>query len=316
MFISFIIIGRNEGKKLTACINSVIDTIESNSLNNYEIIYVDSNSTDDSIERAKHFNNVAIYQLTGTYNAAIGRNLGARKATGDVLFFIDGDMEIIAQFLPNVYNEKNGLLNDFSSGHFINYFYNQNGELQFAEEYKNAEKDLVETVTGGLFLIKKNIWNLVGGMDNQFVRGEDPDLGLKLAKKNIFLYRKKEIAAKHHTIAYLDKNRMWKELLKKTHLYGRSLLYRKHFFNKHMYPILIRQDYSMLVLFIIIILIVLAPKCWYFSILYFLLLIFRSKFKFQRVLYFFLRDLSCLIGFFLFFPSKNKKIQFIKIVYV
>ena len=88
--ISFIIIGRNEGQKLTKCFESVLNTIEFNSLRDYEVIYVDSNSTDDSIERAKKFNNIKIFRLTRDVNAAIARNLGVEKSKGDVLFFILG----------------------------------------------------------------------------------------------------------------------------------------------------------------------------------------------------------------------------------
>ncbi len=53
--ISFIIIGRNEGWKLTKCLESVMRAIKFNRLSNYEVFYVDSKSTDDSIHRAKRF---------------------------------------------------------------------------------------------------------------------------------------------------------------------------------------------------------------------------------------------------------------------
>jgi len=48
--IGFIIIGKNEGPKLVKCINSIKRTIDHNGIGEYEIIYVDSNSTDNSIE--------------------------------------------------------------------------------------------------------------------------------------------------------------------------------------------------------------------------------------------------------------------------
>ena len=126
--ISFIIIGRNEGWKLTKCFESIFQTIEHNNLTHYEVIYIDSDSTDDSIERAKKFNQIKIFQLTADYNAAIARNVGAKEAKGDVLFFIDGDMEIIREFLPKVYSVKNGLMEDFVWGNWINYFYDQNDD--------------------------------------------------------------------------------------------------------------------------------------------------------------------------------------------
>ena len=66
--ISFIVIGKNEGWKLSKCIQSIYDTIEYNKLNNSEIIYVDSSSTDKSIEKARKFKKIEIFQLTGYVN--------------------------------------------------------------------------------------------------------------------------------------------------------------------------------------------------------------------------------------------------------
>jgi glycosyltransferase involved in cell wall biosynthesis len=78
--ISFIIIGRNEGWKLTKCLQSVFETIAYNKLKNAEVIYVDSKSTDDSIERAKAFDKVKVLLITGECNAAIASNIGAKEA--------------------------------------------------------------------------------------------------------------------------------------------------------------------------------------------------------------------------------------------
>ena len=54
--IGFIIIGKNEGHKLVRCINSIKKTIDENNIGDYEIIYVDSKSTDNSIELVEKFN--------------------------------------------------------------------------------------------------------------------------------------------------------------------------------------------------------------------------------------------------------------------
>ena len=85
--ISFVIFGHNEGWKLTNCLKSVFLTIKYNGLTMYEVIYIDSKSTDDSIERAKKFKEVKIYKLTADYNSAIARNIGSQKSIGEVLFF-------------------------------------------------------------------------------------------------------------------------------------------------------------------------------------------------------------------------------------
>jgi glycosyltransferase involved in cell wall biosynthesis len=310
--ISFIIIGRNEGWKLTKCLQSVYKTIKENSLSAYEVIYVDSKSSDDSIERVKRFEETKVFQLTEDFNAAIARNIGAGESVGEVLFFIDGDMELIPEFLPLVYSDENGLIQDFVSGNWVNYFYNQKGDFISKENYQNTKQDSIESVTGGLFLIKKEVWEKAGGMNPVFKKSQDIDLGLRLAKNGTFLRRKKEIAAKHHTIAYLNKNRMWKDLFSFNHLYGRSLLYRRHLFNKQSYSRLLRNDYTLLLLIVVSLLAAFMHSVIIF-ILYILAILFRGKFKLNRFAYLIIRDLTVLFGFFFFWPNNGKNTQYIKI---
>ncbi len=239
--ISFIVIGKNEGWKLSKCFQSVFNTILINQIKDYEVIYVDSNSTDDSVERGLKFEKVNIFKITGKCNAAIGRNIGAEEAKGDVLFFIDGDMEITPEFLPFVYNKNEDLKYNFVSGQFQNYYYDQNGGL-LSKEYHhklNKDRDMNQTTTGGLFFIKREIWFEVNGMKNKYRRSQDIDFGLRLAIKGIFLHRKKELLAYHHTIYYRDSKRMWNMLFCGDQLY-RSILYRDHIFNKHIYKLLLR----------------------------------------------------------------------------
>lgn len=312
MAISFIIIGKNEGWKLTKCLYSVFNTIEKNKLQEFEIIYVDSNSSDDSIYRAKEFGGILIYKLIGDSNPAIARNLGAAKSKSDVLFFIDGDMEIIPEFLPKVYSEPCGLLYKYVSGNFINYYYNQNWEFVRKDYYKKNKKDIFEFEVGGLFLIEKELWLKVGGMRNIFKKSQDIDLSLRLAKKGVKLLRKYELAAIHHTIPYLEKNRKWEDLFNGVHLYARSLLYRYNLGNIYMIKRLFRNDYTIVILISAIVSAIFFNKLYLVSV-YFIILIIKSKISIMDYLYFFLRDTTALIGFFTFYPNKTKNISYTEV---
>lgn len=316
--ISFIIIGRNEGWKISKCIESVYKTIKFNLIYNYEIIYVDSNSTDDSISRIKKFSEVKIIMLVTDFNSAIARNVGAKESRGNILYFIDGDMEIQESFLSLIF--KNGeIVYPFISGQYINYFYDKNNELIKMNIYDKSiqNEDKYKVVTGGLFVIERKYWELVGGMREVYKRSQDIDLGLRLAKRGMKLLRKKELMAIHHTVSYRDKDRMWKMLLNtNAELYGKSLLYRNHIFNKYIYSIIIRNDYSLVFLiFSIIISIYLNP---FFLFLYFFVIFIRaiksSKQDFLSFInlffYFFIRDIKVLVGFFFFFPKKKFNINY------
>jgi glycosyltransferase involved in cell wall biosynthesis len=321
--ISFIIIGRNEGWKLEKCFESVFQNIIFNKINDYEVLYIDSNSNDNSIANAKSFKEIKIYKLISGYNAAVARNLGAEKARGENLFFLDGDMEIIADFLPLIYNEREGLLYNFVSGQFIDYNYDLNGNYINKKEYHRMNgKDQFEVTTGGLFCIKKDVWLSVGGMKTKYKRCQDLDFGLRLAKKGVKLLRKKEIMAKHHTMHHLEKYTVFK-ILPNHHLcYSKSLLYRDHMLIKSIIRIILRNDYTMVLLIIcgLLSFSIINYLPFYF---YILTIIIRSIINANRkinvilklVVHYIYRDIMSILGFILFFPSKinDSDIKYIKI---
>ena len=312
--ISFIVIGRNEGWKLSLCFQSILDTINDLDLKKFEILYVDSRSRDDSIERAKKFPEIKVFQITGEFNSAIARNIGANESKGEVLFFIDGDMEIIPAYLPLVYSEKEGLSYDFVSGNWENRYYDENDKLLYSESQYKIDHDIIETTTGGIFLIKRGVWTKNSGMRTAFKKSEDIDFGLRLAKRGIRLFRKKEIAAKHHTINYLSKHRIWKDFFSWNHLYGRSVLYRKNMLNIYMYKRFIRNDYSLIILISVIVTSLLNSYFLIFgSALYLTLQFSKAVLKaglnivksINLFVFLLLRDITVLMGFFVFFPKEK-----------
>ncbi len=317
--LSFIIIGRNEGWKLTKCIKSVINTIIENKLTKYEIIYVDSKSTDDSIERAKQFNEVKLFQLTKDYNAAIARNVGVNESSGSLLFFIDGDMEVIPSAFSFFYTEEKGLVYPFVSGNWVNYFYNQDWKYLSKETGLDLMEDINISTVGGNFFIEKDWWLNSGGMKIKFKRSQDIDLALRLAKQGIQLLRKKELLVHHHMISYFDNYRKWKLLFSGADLYGRSYLYRKNIFNKYCWKRIIRNDYSVLILLLSIVLSVLLNSFIPLISFIFILLpkTIRKKGNYLgNYFYFLLRDVFVLLGYFLFWPKKLKNISYSEIKYL
>lgn len=93
--LSVVIIGRNEGERLKRCIRSaqVIHGWVPE-----EILYVDSGSTDGSPEMAAQFGATVLPLPPGAFTAARARNLGWRRAKGDVVLFLDGDTILNADF--------------------------------------------------------------------------------------------------------------------------------------------------------------------------------------------------------------------------
>lgn len=312
--ISFIVIGRNEGWKLLLCLKSISTTVIYNHLISYEIIYVDSNSEDDSVNVAVKLQIDKIVKLTGDYNAAIARNVGAQESSGEILFFLDGDMELIPGSFGQLF-DKNQLKYPFISGDFTDHYYNN---LTIAPKRHHKIKATKRSfTTGGLFIIKKDLWISVKGMRNEFKRSQDFDLGLRLAKNGVFLYRLPIELAKHYTISYEDKFRKWKMLTDNSHLWGRCYLYRMNLYNIWCWKLMLKQDYSLLLLLLVLILFLFTHSFYVFTY-YIIIILFRSIKKNVMHLanipidfsYYIIRDCSQLVGFIFFHPNKKKNIQY------
>lgn len=300
--ISIIVIGSNEEKNLRRCFNSIYDTISFIGIRDYEIIYVDSKSTDKSIAVAKEFKKVTIAILTGNCNAAIARNVGVKVSKGNILFFIDADMEINKEFIAAVVDKDGNMVHDFVSGQvldIVNGIKIQRPSGQFL---------------GGIFLIRREIWESVQGMRTKYKKGQDMDLGLRLFKKGFSLNRKKELITNHYTAHKMDKFKIWKMVWTKSSFYARAVLYRDHLFNKQMYRLLWKNDKTSLLLLLVIICCVLFPPYFlYFILIYLIAVIFRSirqiKFLslFECILYYIVWDTLNIYYLFTFYPRNEKE---------
>ena len=97
MNLSVCVIGRNESKNLPQMIQSL--KLLSDLRLKYETIYIDSASSDNSVELAKGFFTRTIV-LKGSKNlcASAGRHVGTLVANGDWILYLDGDMKLHQDF--------------------------------------------------------------------------------------------------------------------------------------------------------------------------------------------------------------------------
>lgn len=317
MIFSFIVIGKNEAKTLKACFDSIIQFAVNNHLE-YEIIYIDSRSTDNSIRIAAKIGGLRAFVLAGKCNAARARNLGAEKSRGDVLCFIDGDMELNSVF-GNYLVRGGRLAHPFLTGHRIDYFYDETGnyiEDNSDEVLKNVT-DVLQITTGGLFFIKKKLWQKMGGMDNRLTNYEDNDLAFRIFKEtNIKILKIGHILAKHHTVSYTNQGRI-KEMAIGNCFKYKGVLYRKHICNFLIMKFLFKKDLSLFFLLSSILLFT-AFLQWEFLLLYLFASLARLFFIKQkkkdvplvkRLFYYQLMDLKMIIGFCTFFPANIKPVE-------
>lgn len=95
--VSVVIIGRNEGKRLTKCIQSVRSADWDG--HSYELIYVDSNSSDGSLRNAKELGAKVAKLDDPSPSAGKARNLGWKMAAAPIVMFLDGDTQLHPNFV-------------------------------------------------------------------------------------------------------------------------------------------------------------------------------------------------------------------------
>ena len=126
--VSVIIPVYNSSKYLKECIDSVVDQ----TYENLEIIIVDDNSTDDSLNIIKEYKDkrIVLIQLSNNNGAAIARNEGLKRSTGRYVTFIDADDYWV---LDKIEKQVNFIKNN--NYHFIysNYLYYKNGKTHVAK---------------------------------------------------------------------------------------------------------------------------------------------------------------------------------------
>ena len=92
-----IIIPHHNGYQI---LNNCLKSLSQSNLNDTEIIIVDNNSTDDSIDKLKNiFPDIIILNLDENKGYAGGCNYGVNHATGELLVFLNNDTEVSEDWL-------------------------------------------------------------------------------------------------------------------------------------------------------------------------------------------------------------------------
>lgn len=85
-FISLCMIVKNEAERVAACLQSVRDVVD-------EIIITDTGSTDGTMDICRSMG-AAVYSYEWDDSFANARNAGIARATGQWIFWLDGDEEL------------------------------------------------------------------------------------------------------------------------------------------------------------------------------------------------------------------------------
>lgn len=220
MKISVVIPTLNEGKYIESTLFHI------KRLKPYEIIVADSYSKDSTVEIAKKYGARVVYAKRGS--AAMGRNSGGKAAKGDVILFLDADSTVF----PNILDV---LKKDFKNRKLAGwtctiYGFTPSWKEQIIYNMSNNLVDFLTTYVkkphapGIAVAARKDIFEKVGGFDENLKVMEDHDFAMKVGKFGLFKFSKK-------TCVYTSTRRMNKwgglGLIKKY-----SKIYLKYFIDK------------------------------------------------------------------------------------
>jgi glycosyltransferase involved in cell wall biosynthesis len=308
--ISFIIIGKNIENTIEQCIKSVLQFVDLNNIKESEIVYIDSDSQDNTLIIAQKFP-IRILLITGNVNAAIARNVGAQYSKGDILFFLDGDMELFPHFFEFVFKKgEQTLIYPFVNGYMKEKYYDNDFKFLYSKDEKISDEPLFDHVTGGLLIVEKREWARQGGMDERLIRNQDLDFGLRMSKSGLPVLKDNHYWIIHHTISYYDKKRL-SYFYKSKALLSPGILMRRHIFNMTYLKLFRRNVFYALILLASIVILFIHPLL---SLLLFVVYIFiqllrtmflitKEKQLVQSFLFKILFNFYTLIGFLFYYPQ-------------
>lgn len=181
---SIIIPAYNEEKYLP----DLLTCIRNQTLQPKEVIVVDDQSTDKTPDIVKQFG----YTLVkgDKKNPAGARNLGAQKATGEILLFLDADVTCPPLFLEDSLTEidekKLGIASCFAKPISSN---NTDKLFHYATNlYINATRGFFLHGSGFCIFVAKKVHEQIGGFDEQLYLAEDHDYVQRAARLGKFGY--------------------------------------------------------------------------------------------------------------------------------
>ncbi|MEP0826709.1 MAG: glycosyltransferase [Nitrososphaera sp.] len=206
VLVSVIVPTKNSSATLEKCLES----IKNQTYKNVEIIVVDNNSSDNTIEIGKKYTN-KIYTKGPERSAQV--NEGVRMASGKYIYRVDADFVLD----PCIIEEAVMMA---ESNHYAAILIHNTSDpsVSFWARVRKFERDMYasDDTNVAVRFILRDVFLSVGGFDPELVAGEDYDLHNRIVTKYpIGRIEPKEV--------HLGEPRSIKEIAEKNYYYGKTL---------------------------------------------------------------------------------------------
>jgi GT2 family glycosyltransferase len=168
----------------------------------YETIVVVDGEDHDSRAMAQAFG-LRTLQMAVNAGPAKARNVGARVASGDILFFMDADVALGGETLYQIQQA----FTDQTLDALIGSYDDAPGASNFLSQYKNLlhhythqqARDRASTFWGACGAIRRSVFEAIGGFDECYRTPsiEDIELGYRLTRQGYRIDLNKQVQVKH-----------------------------------------------------------------------------------------------------------------------
>ncbi|MEL6321024.1 MAG: glycosyltransferase [Cyanobacteria bacterium J06626_14] len=216
--VGLVAIGRNEGSNLRQCLQSVVGQLSN-------IVYVDSGSTDGSIELAESLGATVVkLDISIPFTAARARNAGFEKLLErdpliEFVQFVDGDCEIIEGWLEQALStisehEAIAVVCGRRRERFPNAsMYNLLCDIEWNTPVGETK------ACGGDALMRASAFKAANGFNAALIAGEEPELCVRLRKSGWTIFRL-DAEMTHHDAKMTHFGQWWKRMVRAGHAYA------------------------------------------------------------------------------------------------
>lgn len=207
--VSVIIPTRNSGESMSLTLSS----LRQQTYKDFELIVVDDSSKDDTVSVImRDWPGARIFTQGGERSAQ--KNLGAREASGELLYFVDSDFAVG----KGVIEEAVAACERGYGGALIHN--TSDSRVSFWAKVRKLERDCYyrDPKHVACRFVRKEIFSAVGGFDERIVAGEDYDLHLRLVNAGTKLYWCRDV--EYH----FGEPRTLAEVVRKHVYYGSNIL--------------------------------------------------------------------------------------------
>jgi len=216
--IGAVIIGRNEGERLRVCLASVLPAIQA-------VVYVDSGSTDGSVEVAQSMGaEVLKLNMDAPFTAARARNAGLRRLLvlhpqTRFVQFVDGDCEVVSGWIEAASKYLMSqpdcavVCGRRRERHPTRSIYNHMCDL----EWDTPTGDTLSC--GGDALMRTDALAQVDGYNDRLIAGEEPEMCLRLRRAGWRIHRLNQEMTLHDA-AILSWRQWWRRTLRAGHAFA------------------------------------------------------------------------------------------------